>query len=69
VNHRPTIALLSSSFDTITSPVVCVQLLSEVVIKPMAACRTLRSCFHSADYEALGPPDSREVVQTWSIWI
>ena len=31
--------------------------------------RTPQSCFHSADGEALGPPDSREVVQTWSIWI
>jgi hypothetical protein len=50
VNQRPTTALLSSSFDTITSPVVCVQLLSamfvlvaqvmEVIIKPMAARRT-----------------------------
>jgi len=40
-----------------------------VLLKPMAARRTPRSCFHSADCEALGPPDSREGIQTWSIWI
>jgi hypothetical protein len=34
----------------------------EVIIKPMAACRILRSCVHSADGEALGPPDSRQLV-------
>jgi hypothetical protein len=39
------------------------------IIKPMAARRTPRSCFHSADCEALGPPDSRDGIQTWSIWI